>query len=148
MKRSWLTILICSLCAFNTAAGQFNSNIPDSITRPWVGPEYFANRLQDWQIDGGRIECVEARNNLPLRTLHLLTHSLKTGGGTFVMSATTGPIENNKPLQQDSWTGFLIGAGGNHVDYRISALVHHKPAEDGGLLAVMDGKGRLTIRDI
>lgn len=147
MKRRWLTILICSLCAFNTASGQYIAHIPENTTRSWIGPEYFANRLQDWRIDGGRIECIEARDNLPVRTLHLLTHSLKTGGGTFEMSVKTGAIENNKSLRSDAWTGFLIGVGGDHVDYRISSLVHHKPAEDGGLLAVMQGNGKLAIHD-
>src|SRR5438552_18628870 len=28
--------------------------------RVWLGPEYWANPLQDWRLAGGRIECVHA----------------------------------------------------------------------------------------
>jgi hypothetical protein len=33
------------------------------------------------------------------------------------------------------------------VDYRLTALVHHRPADDGGLLAVVDARGMVAFRD-
>ena len=43
--------------------------------------------------------------------------------------------------------GFLIGAGSSQIDYRLTALVHHRPAEDGGILVAVDGTGRIMFRD-
>jgi hypothetical protein len=119
---------------------------PEGIARVWVGPDCFANRLADWRIDDGRLECVEADRRFPLRTLFLLTRSLRPGHDPFSMRVTTGPVEADRPPAADSFTGFLIGGGGEHVDYRLTAWTHHKPAEDGGLLAVIDGSGAVAFR--
>ena len=40
---------------------------------PWIGPEYWGNRLQDWQIQGGQVQCNLSDQN---RTLHCLTHQI------------------------------------------------------------------------
>ena len=45
----------------------------ESPDRRWVGAEYWANRLQDWRVRDGRLECV---SDLPMRTVHLLTRRL------------------------------------------------------------------------
>ena len=104
----------------------------------------------------GRLECLEGRAQKPMRTVHRLTEWLapRPAGegvsGTLVMSVRTGPLEPGEagaPGREDTWTGFLVGVGGPHVDYRTSALCHHWPGEDGGLIAALDGRGRLVLRD-
>jgi alkaline phosphatase D len=125
----------------------FSSSIPAATERVWVGPDYYANRLLDWRIQDGRIECIEGRPAKPMRTLHLLTRALGEEPGTLSMSVRTGPIEPDAPPHENTWTGFLIGAGGDHVDFRISALVHHWPAPDGGLIVGVDGTGMIIVRD-
>ncbi len=128
---------------FDTA---FSSAIPTDATRVWVGPEYYANRLQDWRVEGGRIEAVEGRASKPMRTLHLLTRSLAETPGSAHLEVRTGAIEPG-PRHRDTWSGFLIGVGGEDVDYRISALSHHWPSEDGGLIVAFDGTGSIVVRD-
>ncbi len=120
--------------------------VPESTERVWVGPDFYANRLQDWRISGGRIESVEGSRAKPMRTLHLLTRSLAPGEGSFHVQVRTGPIAPG-PAHEDTWSGFLIGVGGPDVDYRISALSHHWPSTDGGLIVAVDGTGRLVVRD-
>ena len=46
-------------------------NWPDMA---WVGPEYWGNRLQDWELRDGKAVCNLSAKN---RTLHSLTHQLK-----------------------------------------------------------------------
>jgi hypothetical protein len=128
-------------------APRFESAWPAGITRVWVGPEYHANRLQDWCIRDGRLECVEAAAAYPLRAVHLLTHSLSDQPGELRMTVRLGPIESAEKQSTETWACFLIGAGGPHIDYRLTALVHHRAARDGGLLAVVDGTGRVAFRD-
>lgn len=126
---------------------EFHSDFPGQTPRSWIGPAYYANRLEDWRLRAGRVECIEARPRRPVRTLHLLTRVLGPNPGSFTITVRTGPVTPGDRGQADAWTGFLIGAGGDHVDYRLTAQVHHAPAEDGGLLAVMDNRGIVTFRD-
>ncbi len=149
----WLyrTLCVVSLAVFVTGCADtttaFISQLPDGVHRIWIGPDYYANRLMDWQLNDGRIECLEGRSTKPMRTLHLLTRSLAEMSGTLKMTVHTGPISKGNGLNENTWSGFLLGAGGAHVDFRISALAHHWPAEDGGLIVALDGMGNIVVRD-
>lgn len=146
---------ICSVSSCNSSnkypsevgVNEFKSAWPKGIERVWVGPEYYANRLLDWRVRDGRLECIEGREIKPMRTIHLLTRSLGGKDGTLEMTVRTGPIEPGGNKHEDTWSGFLLGVGGEHVDYRISALCHHWPSTDGGLIAAVDGTGRAILRD-
>lgn len=117
-----------------------------AVERTWISPDFFANRLEDWRLAGGRLECVEGKKRQPLRTLHLLTASLSPESGDLELKVSTSALTSG-PLDPNSFSGFLIGGGGDHVDYRLSAMTHSKPGEDGGLLAVLDAKGHVALRD-
>src|SRR5688572_3805866 len=64
--------------------------IPEDADRVWIGPECWANRLQDWRVRAGRIECVQGAAIWPYRTLHLLTRRLGPGRGEFTVAVRTG----------------------------------------------------------
>jgi len=114
--------------------------------RVWIGREFWANRLQDWRIAGHRVECVEMRKNLPFRTAHLLTHALGETPGSAEISVRLGQIDPDAEPGPDAAAGLLLGAGGSHVDHRLTAQVHHVPAEDGGLYVLVARDGSVTIR--
>jgi len=137
-------VLVMGACSAPDTA--FVSALPAEADRIWVGPDYYANRLQDWRVRNGRIENVEGSAAKPMRTLHLLTRALGQEPGTVRLSVLTGAIEPG-PAHEDTWSGFLIGVGGAHVDFRISALSHHWPSTDGGLIVAVDGTGRIVVRD-
>lgn len=120
---------------------------PPGIERVWVGPDCYANRLQDWRIRAGRLECVEASDQRPMRTVHLLTAALDATPRPFEVQVRLGPLEPGGEPAATSWAGLLLGAGGDHVDYRLSALTHHKPAEDGGILVAVSPTGQIVFRD-
>ena len=121
--------------------------LPDQLERTWIGPDFYANRFMDWRINDGRIECLEGRSEKPMRTLHLLTRALSEKPGSVSMSVRTGPLVPYDSAHTNTWTGFLLGAGGAHVDYRISSLTHHWPGDDGGLIVGLDGTGAIVVRD-
>ena len=125
--------------------GAFRSEWPEGVERVWVGREYWANRLQDWRVKDGRLECVEAER--PVCTVHLLTRPLGEEKGTLDMTVWTGLLGPARKGKGQSWSGFLIGAGGGHVDCRLSALVQNKPGEDGGLVAAVNGLGNIVFFD-
>lgn len=148
-------LLVCSIssCDSNNRllsanrVSEFHSAWPKGVERVWTGPEYYANRLLDWRVRDGRLECIEGRKVKPMRTIHLLTRSLGEKPGVLEITVRTGPIEPGGKKHEDTWSGFLLGVGGEHVDFRISALCHHWPSTDGGLIAAVDGTGRAIFRD-
>lgn len=116
----------------------FASAFERTPDRPWVGPEYWTNPLQDWRVSRGRLECINAGPN---RSAHLLTHDLGAGPGTArldVRVAAFAPAPQGSP---EAWTGFRIGARGRFNDYRDSAV--YGRGIEGGLR----GDGRLFAGD-
>lgn len=143
----FLLLLLLVLTACSGPDTSFVADFTHSPDRVWIGPEYYANRMLDWELRDGRLQAVEGRQAKPMRTVHLLTRWLADEEGGLIMTVRTGTISEPDHVTDSTWTGFLIGAGGSETDYRISALVHHWPAPGGGLFAGVDGTGRLIVRD-
>jgi alkaline phosphatase D len=59
--------------AATAASGEYVSNWKTCPERVWIGPDYWSNPLQDWQIKNGRIECTNAAAD---RNVHLMVRSL------------------------------------------------------------------------
>ncbi len=111
-------ICVCMGCTSSTVVSKdFRSNWPRTIERVWIGPEYWANPMQDWRISAGRLECVTANKG---RNVHLLTHQLGKRDGDFQMSVRTGALNKNSSKSNDAWVGFRIGAKTFYNDYRAS----------------------------
>jgi alkaline phosphatase D len=148
MKRGACGIRVVFLLLAIAGCGyQRPSEVPlsDATERVWLGPDFYANRLQDWRLEDSRIVSVEGRARKPMRTVHLLSRTLDDGDGEFVVSAI---VENaGVSGSPDNWGGFLLGAGSGEIDFRISVLTHHWPAPGGGVIAAVDGRGRLILRD-
>jgi hypothetical protein len=101
--------------------------------RIWIGPEYWANPLQDWRVDGGAVAAKPGEN----RTLHILTHQAEPG--TLAMSVrVTAPREAGR----DTSAGFRIGVQGQLDDYRhvlVSPVTWVDAAVRGDGKLVLDG---------
>lgn len=87
----------------------------------WVGPEYWGNRLQDWRIRDGKLECVVRGNN---RTLHCLTTQLTTRPDSFESKVTINIANNHGDKFGESYAGFRLGAKAvnRFDDYRCAAV--------------------------
>jgi alkaline phosphatase D len=119
------------------------TQVPD---RTWIGPDFWANRLEDWRVRDSRIECLADDPLHSVRTVHFITREVQPGSGSFRLSARTGIIARN---DGKGWTGFLIGAGAGKLDYRAAALVHCSSGPGGGLLAILNtDSGRLEFRNM
>lgn len=122
-------------------------NWPTKINRIYIGPDFWANRLQDWKSENGKLVCVNNSTNNPLRSVHLLTSRLKKNGGEFKLRVTLGVNEKSDSLNENGSAGFLIGAG-SMLDYRAASLIHHSVGKGAGIFAGVDIKGRLFIQDL
>jgi len=140
-----LSLLLVAGCSGPDTS--FRADFSGSPDRTWIGPQYYANRMLDWELNEGRLQSIEGRQAKPMRTVHLLTHWLADEAGGMHVSVRTGSINDPDQTSDSTWVGFLIGAGGSETDYRISSLVHHWPAPGGGLVVAVDGTGEITVRD-
>jgi hypothetical protein len=116
----------------------FQSAWPRGVERTWVGPEYWANRLQDWRVRDGRLECLTAASD---RNVHILTRRIGTRPGGFSTSVRTAIAAANRGAKERNWVGFRIGARGDFDDYRDSAIYGK------GLNAGLSAEGDLFIGD-
>ena len=114
-----LTGELLSSCSTQTVNKKFEENFPSGIKRTWIGPEYWANRLQDWQVNNGRVECITAQPN---RNINLLTWRLKEETGTFIISVNAGLLTYTLPVSDKNWIGIRLGTRGQFNDYRDDAI--------------------------
>ena len=111
------------------------------VDRYWVGPQFWANRFQDWRLTDGRIRCQPVAARSGLRTLALLTTDL-SGTGTGHLSVRTGLTALG-----NGFTGFLLGAGSGLLDHRAAALVQQASSPGGGLLVCYEHDGAIRFRE-
>ncbi len=92
----------------------------------WVGPEYWGNRLQDWELQDGRAVCVVTGKN---RTLHCLTCQLSDRMEVFEVSVQVHLFSKGRNAGME-YVGIRLGAKGPFADYR-SATVFGKGLDTG-----------------
>ncbi len=110
-------------------------NWPDM---PWIGPEYWGNRLQDWQIREGKAVCDVSEPN---RSLHCLTCQLTDQAEAFESSVVIHLRNQQVPASARNYAGFRLGAKATLQDYRSAAVFGQ------GLDAGITTEGRLFIGD-
>jgi alkaline phosphatase D len=118
--------------------------LPAGITRTWIGPSFWANRLQDWRLHDGRIECLTGAAGDEVRTVAVLTRELAAGAESAHVRVRAGLLDD---AGDGGFCGFLVGAGGGTLDYRAAALVQKASGTGGGLLCVYETDGALRFRD-
>ncbi|HEV2292815.1 MAG TPA: alkaline phosphatase D family protein [Tepidisphaeraceae bacterium] len=93
----------------------FQSRFDDTSDRVWLGPDYWANPMEDWRVARGRIECISSGGN---RNVHLLTRSLAARRGAFELSVRTGLLEPGARTA----VGFRIAVHDEIDDYRGNCI--------------------------
>lgn len=118
------------------ARGSFESRWQEWPDMSWLGPEYWGNRLQDWELKNGKAVCgVRGKN----RSLHCLTVQLSGRREAFETRATLQLRPEG--ASQEDYAGFRIGAKGPFNDYRSAAVFGE------GLDAGITAEGALFIGD-
>ncbi|MBE7640009.1 twin-arginine translocation pathway signal protein [Salegentibacter sp. BLCTC] len=97
----------------------FRSNWENWPDIKWVGPEYWGNRLQDWQLKDAKAICRVKEKN---RSLHLLTLQKPDTPETFQTQVNIHLPEAGFQMGEGSCIGMRLGAKGRFEDYRSSAV--------------------------
>ena len=84
-------------------------------TRVWLGPEYWANPLQDWRKRDNALECFVSGGD---RNVYWLTREIVPGD--FTMRVTVNRLD--AATWGEGWLGFRIGMRGHFNDYRDTAV--------------------------
>ncbi|WP_137401026.1 alkaline phosphatase D family protein [Echinicola rosea] len=114
----------------------------------WIGPGYWGNRLQDWEIRDGQATCVVHGKN---RTLYTLSHELGDQEDRFEVVVTMDWFGKGESAKPSAYAGFRIGAKGKMDDYR-SAVVFGKGLDVGvrgdGTLFIGDSEGDQEVSSV
>jgi hypothetical protein len=141
-------LAITSLCTIVAPlfAADYELQLPAGADRTWIGPEFWANRLHDWRLRDGRIECIAAQPRLRMRTLYLLNHRLSDLPQDASLSVALG-LSNaaGANVSGESAAGILIGIGGPTLDYRSAALIHGATGPGGGIFVGVDAEGNVFV---
>ncbi len=126
------------------AAGLLSSAVKgqEEVSPNWLGPDFWANRLQDWRYYTRRIECLTGAAGDEVRTAAILTREISAHGRIARLRVRTGTIEGGP-----GFSGLLIGAGAGRLDYRAAALVQKASGTGGGILCVYESDGRIRFRE-
>ncbi len=112
----------------------FQSQWPKTLSRPWPGPEYWSNPLQDWRVQNGRLECFSPGGD---RNVFLLTREVAHRRGDLVMSVRLGKLDEGALKQ--GCVGFRVGIKNPMNDYRATAIYGR------GMNVGINADGRLFI---
>lgn len=109
------TLIASRLDVQAAEASAFKSQWDKDLERVWLGAEFWANPLQDWQVREGRAECLAAKPN---RNVHVLTRELADRKGDLHMSVKIGRVGGGALTGDGKGSaGFKIGILGTLRDY-------------------------------
>ena len=137
LKRIWTRLALCGVLALlavgalNAAQVDFQSRWGQDADRTWAGNAYWANRLQDWRVRDGRLECIHAGRN---RNLQLLTYQLGSDSSLSMEVTVSRPAEAFR-----GWVGFEFARHGRIDEYR------HNSISGNGIPAGMTHDGTLRL---
>ncbi len=103
----------------NTNKTNFKSNWEQWPDMKWVGPQYWGNRLQDWQLQNGKAICTITGVN---RTLQLLTVQKTEGRYPVKVGVEMTLLNKNIASAVEGCIGFRLGSKGPFEDYRSAAV--------------------------
>ncbi|MCH2378094.1 MAG: hypothetical protein MK236_01605 [Pedosphaera sp.] len=112
IKRIGFLFSLCAVAALSAA--DFHGTFNAQSDRVWIGPEYWANPMEDWRVAGGRLECTRAGAN---RNVHVLTRQMAPREQQMSVSVRLGRLNAGAGS-----AGFRLGIHTDWGDYRTWCL--------------------------
>lgn len=114
--RTLLSMSLLLLWGASLSGAEIESDWGSQHDRVWIGPEYWANPMEDWRLKGGRLECIDTAPN---RSVHLLPFQLGEQEGTLEMSVIVGLQPGS---EGEGNVGFELGIQSELEDYQSSLI--------------------------
>ncbi|MFZ9956787.1 MAG: hypothetical protein ACO3E1_11775 [Flavobacteriales bacterium] len=138
------SILILLLIPFGVLAQKATVFSFDTIeNRRWIGADFWANRLQNWEVKNGKVYCSRAEE---LSTLHLLTHEMQSSKGSSEINFEMG---RNELAAKDTAAkaGIIIGLSDENLNYKARAMIQRFTLDEDGVWIGIKGN-RLFAQDL
>ncbi|MGC8892830.1 MAG: hypothetical protein ACP5P6_09560 [Candidatus Saccharicenans sp.] len=118
-----LVFIAILLLSFPAEASDFSLKLPPNINRQWIGPEFWANRLEDWRVAGGKIENLTASSNcyLYVLTREIKSHPETNSDRAEISFKVSVPSLPSRPRTRN-YVGWRLGIKGPIDDYRSAAV--------------------------
>src|SRR5258708_28733165 len=107
----------CPLIAASPVAASSAAAVSEHDDRPWIGPEFWSNPLQDWRLRNGRVGCFVAGGD---RNVFLLTREGTDLPGNLSMRVRLGRLEEDQAPLQRGFAGVRAGIHGRVSTYPAS----------------------------
>jgi len=133
MMRSFVSLVFLLVAIGPSRAAEFVGDFSNVADRVWVGTRFWANPMEDWRIQNGRLECISPGSN---RSVHVLTRQLGEKPGSFNMRVLVGRLDQTNAFGS---VGFRVGVRDELDDYR-SWLIR-----GAGIDAVVSTKGDVIL---
>ncbi|HAR36416.1 MAG TPA: hypothetical protein DCR87_05865 [Acidobacteria bacterium] len=101
------------------AAGQLRLEWSPGVSRQWVGPDFYAHRLEDWRLHQGELQCLAPAAN---RYLFLLTGETAGDSGVLQVVLKVSVPELPARPRARNYVGLRLGLKSPGGDYREAAL--------------------------
>jgi len=119
LKRSnlliWVLLILLSCSISENISTSFSFS--EKLNRIWIGPDFWANRLQDWSVRDGKIMCLTTAKN---RNIQLLTYDLDSTSHEFTIRSSIGFMK--EALNEEGWIGIRFSSKGKFNDYRDNTI--------------------------
>ncbi len=136
-------LLILQFGSCTREKAELVSHFESEGDRQWIGEQFWANPLMDWQIRNNRLVCIHGGRNHNVR---LLTHEIQDRNGNVRTSIRTGFI--NHAEDGNGFVGFRIGIKGNTPDYRSTIFLNEGTklgVSSDGYLFIGDSVGDVAL---
>ena len=111
----------CSIFKTTSFTGDFNTG-----DRTWIGKDYWAVPMEDWQVKNGRLECTGERENM---RVNLLTSVLNDQPESFSTSVRLGLLKEG---ELRGYAGFSVGLW-DEVDSSMKSLCYFGQGVSAGI---------------
>ena len=140
-----IVVVIFTISSCRTRQNVFEKSWTNVNDRVWAGSEFWSNRLQDWRVQNGRLECVAENPRLMMRTTHLINCRLDDTDSDFFAEMNFGKLQSEQNV--DASCGFLIGAGAD-LDVWGASLVQQNTGPGAGLFAGIIPGDQIFLKDM
>ena len=133
----WALAIVAGGSSLEVLSSDYQMQLPDNATRPFVAPEIWTTPMMDWQLNEGRVELLQGGRN---KDFQVLTHQLSKEDGTLSMSTRLGLLASPKNSNEIGSAGFKFAVTGAMPDEYRSGLFSSR-----GLRAGVTTEGKLFV---
>jgi phosphodiesterase/alkaline phosphatase D-like protein len=123
-----LFFICCTLFACQPEQEGFQQHFDSTADRIWIGEDFWAIPMEDWQVSNGRIELL---GNHPDSRVHVLTQEMQEEAAEFTAEVHLGLL--NTEAQQGR-AGLLLGVH-DPVDTDVKAAAYYGEGLPAGVSA-------------